>query len=143
LTEVQRILISERISGTRQQIVDQQGWGVILFQMETLVRSLRSLPLTTVFTCQEREDTNQIGPDLSGQIGRSIARHLDILARVTLFEKEEEKDGKKVVKQVRKLRLRRQLSPPVEAKCRYWNLPDWADCDITAILKQTAENKGE
>jgi hypothetical protein len=139
LTELQRICIMERLKSTKQILMEIQDWGVVLLKMEAVVRTLRGLNANTIFLAQEYQDEKgALRPELSGRISRQLIRHVDVLCRYTLFQKQEEGKG---VEEIRKLRTREQFSPPVECKSRFHTLKDWEDPDIKNLIAKTTNSR--
>jgi hypothetical protein len=137
LTELQRVLMTDLLRQAERTIPQLQDWNVILLRMQALVRTLRNLPVHTIFIAHERCTDSGIGPALSGRIEEELPGYVDVMARYTILEKPdpENKDATKVI---RKLRLRAQLGAvPVKAKCRSSRLADWEEPNITRLIEKT------
>jgi hypothetical protein len=101
------------------------------------VRSIRNLPVNSIFIAHERETDKGIGPALSGQIEVELPGYVDLMARYTTMEKQDPQN-KDLVKVIRKLRCRAQLGAvPVKAKCRSSRLSDWEEPNITKLIEKT------
>ncbi len=138
LTELQRVLMTDILKKTERMVPQLQDHGLILIQMQGIVRALRNLPVNTVFIAHEKQNESGIGPCLSGRIAEELPGYVDLLARLTLIETEADSPKGKTVKTIRKLRCRQQLGlNPVTAKCRSNALSDWEDPNLTALIQKT------
>jgi len=137
LTELQRVLLNDLLRQQERTLPQLQDWGIILLRMQAIVRSLRNLPVNTIFIAHERETDQGIGPALSGRIAEELPGYVDLMARYTILEKPDP-NNKDVVKVIRKLRCRASLGArPVTAKCRSSRLADWEEPNITRLIEKT------
>lgn len=141
LTELQRVLLADLLSASDRSIPTIQDWGVILLRIQKIVRLIRNLPCHSVFIAHEREDDFGIGPALSGRIASELPGYVDLMARYTLIEKEED-DGKggKTMKVIRRLRCRELISQRVIAKARSHRISDWEAPNMTALINKCSAN---
>jgi AAA domain len=136
LTELQRVLLTDMLRQSERTIPQLQDWNVMLLRMQAIVRSLRNLPVHSVFIAHERQTDQGIGPSLSGRIEEELPGYVDLMARYTILEKPDP-NNKDVTKTIRKLRCRAQLGAvPVKAKCRSSRLGDWEEPHIGKIIEK-------
>jgi hypothetical protein len=136
LTELQRVLLTDLLRQAERVVPQLQDWNVILLRMQAIVRSLRNLPVNTIFIAHERQTDQGIGPSLSGRIEEELPGYVDLMARYTILEKPDP-NNKDVTKTIRKLRCRAQLGAvPVKAKCRSSRLGDWEEPNISRIIEK-------
>ncbi len=137
LTELQRVLLQDLLSTSERSIPTIQDWGVILLRMQKLVRLVRNLPCHTIFIAHEREDEHGIGPALSGRIEIELPGYVDLMARLTLVEREEDDaKGGKVVRTIRRLRCREAISQKVKAKSRSFRIGEWESPNLTGLIQK-------
>jgi phage nucleotide-binding protein len=132
LTELQRVLMDDILSssGRTGGTPEHRDWGVLLRQIQTVVRAIKSLPCHTVFIAHEENKEAKIAPALSGRIQEELPGYVDIVARYVLtdVEKRDPTTGAVKMATVRKLRCRPQAGPPrVLAKDRSGRLDEWED----------------
>lgn len=138
LTELQRVLMTDILKKNERIVPQLQDHGVILIQMQGIVRALRNLPVNTIFIAHERTHEGGIEPALSGRIAEELPGYVDLMARLTLIETEVEGPKGKVIKTIRKLRCRQQLGlNPVRAKCRSNALDDWEVPHLGQLIDKT------
>lgn len=137
LTELQRVLMTDLLSLSERSIPAIQDWGVILIRMQKIVRLVRNLPCHTIFIAHEHEDDRGIGPALSGRIEAELPGYVDLMARYTLVEKEED-DGRggKTTKVIRRLRCRELVSQRIKAKSRSHRINDWEAPNIAQLIQK-------
>lgn len=132
LTELQRVLMDDILSssGRAGGTPEHRDWGVLLRQIQTVVRAIKSLPCHTVFIAHEETKEASIAPALSGRIQEELPGYVDIVARYVLtdVEKRDPTTGAAKTTTVRKLRCKPQAGPPrVLAKDRSGRLDEWED----------------
>lgn len=138
LTELQRILLADLLHRSDRSVAQRQDWGVILTQVQTIVRMIRNLPCNSVFLCHEKQDDLGIGPALSGQINIELAGYVDVLCRLVAIEKEVETPQGKTTKVIRRLRCRAQQGAvPVRAKSRSSWLSDWEEPNLSRLIAKS------
>ena len=137
LTELQRVLLTDLLRQADRTVPQLQDWNVMLLRMQAIVRTLRNLPVNSIFIAHERQTDHGIGPSLSGRIEEELPGYVDLMARYTILEKPDP-ENKDTVKVIRKLRCRAQLGAvPVKAKCRSSRLNDWEEPHITKLIEKT------
>jgi len=137
LTELQRVLLTDMLSASERSIPTIQDWGVILLRVQKIVRLIRNLPCHTIFLAHEREDEHGIGPALSGRIEEELPGYVDLMARLTVIEREEDDaKGGKTIRTIRRLRCRESVSQKVKAKSRSFRIGEWEKPNLTTIIKK-------
>ncbi len=138
ITELQRVLMQDILRREGRATPQRQDWGTILMQMQTIVRSIRNLPLNTVFIAHEHRSETMIEPALSTSIRTELAGYVDLLARYVFLEKEVDGPKGKEIKYVRKLRCRPQIGVvEVVAKSRGWRFGDWEDPHLGKLIEKS------
>jgi hypothetical protein len=132
LTELQRVLMDDILKGQARAggTPEHRDWGVLLRQIQTVVRAIKSLPVHTVFIAHEENKEARISPALSGRIQEELPGYVDIVARYVLtdIEKRDPATGASKMVTVRKLRCKPQAGPPrVMAKDRWSRLDEWEE----------------
>lgn len=137
LTELQRVFITDLLRKADRALPKIQDWGMVLLEMEKVVRMLRNLSVNTVFIAHERETEFGIGPALSGRIEEELPGYVDLMARLTCVENEVDVGGKKVLQVKRKLRCRELISQKVSAKSRSSRLGDWEEANLSKLIMKS------
>lgn len=138
LTELQRICMGDLLRKSDRTVPEIRDWGVILLQMQAVVRAIRNLPCNSVFICHEKQDDTGIGPALSGQIALELAGYVDVLCRLVAVEKEVETPQGKTIKVIRRLRCHAQQGAvPVKAKSRSSWLSDWEEPNLSRLIAKS------
>ncbi len=135
------MILNDLLSASDRSIPTIQDWGVILLRVQKIVRLIRNLPCHSVFIAHEREDDFGIGPALSGRIASELPGYVDLMARLTLVEREED-DGKggKTTKVIRRLRCRELISQKVTAKARSHRISDWEAPNLSNLIQKCSSN---
>ena len=140
LTELQRVLLTDLLRQSDRTVPQLQDWNVMLLRMQAIVRTVRNLPVNSIFIAHERESDKAIGPALSGRIEEELPGYVDLMARYTVLEKPDP-NNKDVTKTIRKLRCRALLGAvPVKAKCRSSRLEDWEEPNITKLIEKMRQS---
>lgn len=85
IDEIQKILIKERLSSTKKEMLAQQDWGWLSSQMQAIVGSFRNLDMNVIFTCHLKviEDSEtgatSFGPALQGSFKDEIPAFVDLV----------------------------------------------------------------
>lgn len=116
LTELQKFsmdkIMRELVESKPDRDVDvpsMREWGKNITQIRQVVRAFRDLPVSTIFTALDRADKDERTgitvhkPYLSGKLASEVAAFLDVVVFFYVKEVEEEKDGKKIKVQERKI----------------------------------------
>ena len=97
LTEFQRVSMgdittSQNEGGAQIRMPKIQDWGVVLMQVQTVVRHMKNLPCHTIFVAHETSrkagDVEVAGPALSGKIYEELPGYVDCMARYMLMQTE-------------------------------------------------------
>ena len=96
LTEMQRWLLQTACGA---EVPEKRHWGIVLSQMEVIIRNILSLPCHSVFIAHENEWQGSYSPYLDGRLKTEILGKFSIIGRM-------------IHKQVEKPRT--DLSKPIE-----------------------------
>ena len=154
LTEYQRVLMGDRTSGKQEsssssplggqpasRMPQIQDWGVILIQLQGIIRSLKRLPCHLLLVAHESNRQVQgadiYGPALSGKLYEEIPGYVDCMFRY-VFAQQEQADpnnpGKTVVREARRLRCTPSIGQL--AKDRSGTLSDWEMPNLALMIKK-------
>lgn len=136
LTELQRILMSDRTTNEQagtMRLPQLQDWGIILIQVQSIVRMLKKLPCHIILLAHEQERNGQTGPALSGRIYEELPGYVDFMFRYSLSTRETQTEtGEIVSKSVRALRT--APTEGVNAKSRGDRLNEWEHPNLRKII---------
>jgi hypothetical protein len=140
LTDLQRILkenLLQKDEDKPRDLLTQQDWGIILNQMQQIVRAIKHLPCHSVFIAHESEKDTGDWSSLSGKTQEELPGHVDVVTRYVMVEREVTKDGQKVTEVIRRLRCTPQPGTcPVLAKDRSGKLSDWELPNFGALIEK-------
>ena len=136
----QRIGMKEAMSV--EKLPERTDWNLVLQQMRAIITFVRDLPANTVFIAHEQFKDNMIGPMIQGSAYKQIPGLVDLMARYTIFEKEDD-DGKggKTTREVRALNFKPVSPIPgiragIEAKNRGGWLNDLEKPHLGRIIEK-------
>lgn len=87
-TELQRIVIQERVAKSGHMVPDQREWGDVRVLMEKLTVKFRYMPAHLVYCCHEMnkqdggENSGVWRPSFDGKFGGEYAKHFSWIARL-------------------------------------------------------------
>lgn len=100
IDEIQRILIRERLTTTKQDAIKLQDWSYIADHMSNIVKGFRNLNMNVIFTCHLKEvndtDTGRTSykPQIQGGFADQIAGQVDLALLLKSTTKSEVVDSK-------------------------------------------------
>lgn len=146
LTELQRILQQDILMRDGNRVaMKHQDWGILLNEMQVIVRLLKHLPCNTLFLAHEKdgmEGNNSVKmPSLSGSISEKLPGDFDIICRYTLVEKEVPDPATQQTKTQVIRALRCTPTPTVQAKNRGGCLADWENPHLGKLIQKIAQSE--